>query len=252
MAIVIFFVAHWYLSLFCQSFFHHRYAAHRICKMSPFWEKFFFIASFITQGSSYISAYAYGIMHRMHHVHTDTKKDPHSPVNSSNVFKMMWDTKINYNHVFFEEIEIDDRYRNQLPRWQSFDKIAHNWITRFAWVGLYTTFWAFFATEWWQWLLLPMSIVIGSLQGAVVNYFSHKIGYRNFDVDNTSKNLLPFFDIFFWGEAYHNNHHKYAGKPNHAIRWFEYDPMYTAMRIMDFLRIIRLKRKFNPQKSLVF
>lgn len=188
----------------------------------------------------------------MHHVHTDTKQDPHSPLNSSNVFKMMWDTKINYNHVFFEQIQIDDKYRKQLPRWQSFEKFAHNWITRFIWVGIYIAFWITFATEWWHWLILPMSVAIGSLQGAVVNYFAHVIGYQNFKLDNDSRNLLPFFDIFFWGEAYHNNHHKYAGKPNHAVRWFEYDPMHTAMHIMNFFGIIRLKGKFNPKESLVF
>ena len=249
MEVVVFFIIQWYLSLFCQSFFHHRYAAHRVCTMSPFWEKFFFVASFITQGSSYISAYAYGIMHRQHHVHTDTKEDPHSPKNSSNVFKMMWDTKVSYNHIFFEEIPIEEKYRKQLPQWQSFEKIAHNWFTRFVWIGLYTSFWVYFATEWWHWIFLPMTIAIGSLQGAVVNYFSHVIGYRNFKLNNTSTNLLPFFDLFLWGESYHNNHHKYAGRPNHAIKWFEFDPMFPAMKIMDFFGIIRLKQKFNPKEE---
>ena len=59
--------------------------------------------------------------------------------------------------------------------------------------------------------------------------------------------------IFFWDEAYHNNHHKYAGRPSHAIIWFEFDPMYLAMKIMDLLKIIRLKQKFNPkEENLVF
>lgn len=252
MEILVFFVVQWYLSLFCQSFFHHRYAAHRVCSMSPFWEKFFYVLCFLTQGSSYISAYAYGIMHRMHHVHTDTDQDPHSPLNSGNVFKMMWDTKVNYNHVFFERIDINNNYRSKLPQWQSFERFAHNWITRFVWVGIYTSFWAVFATAWWQWLLLPMTIAMGSLQGAVVNYFAHKVGYRNFEVENTSRNILPFFDLFFWGEAYHNNHHKYAGRANHAIKWFEYDPMYTAMKLMDAVGIIQLKKKTAANNQLVY
>ena len=67
LAIIIFFIAHWYLSLFAQSFFHHRYAAHRAFTMSPFWEKFFFVYSYVTQGSSYMSPRVYGILHRIHH-----------------------------------------------------------------------------------------------------------------------------------------------------------------------------------------
>lgn len=252
MAVITFFVVQWYLSLFCQSFFHHRYSAHRVCTMSPFWEKFFYVACFLTQGSSYISAYAYGVMHRMHHVHTDTKKDPHSPVNSSNVFKMMWDTRNNYNDVFFERIEIEEKYKKNLPQWKSFEMFAHNWMTRLAWFGVYFAFWAFFATEWWHWLILPLTMGIGSLQGAVVNFFAHKVGYRNFTVNNTSRNLIPFFDLFFWGEAYHNNHHKYAGKANHAIKWFEFDPMYASMRVMDYFGIIRLKRRVKAAEAAEF
>ncbi|MGB0523794.1 MAG: fatty acid desaturase [Flammeovirgaceae bacterium] len=242
MEVVIFFIIQWYVSLFCQSFFQHRYAAHQVCIMSPFWEKFFYILCFLSQGSSYISAYAYGIMHRMHHVHTDTIDDPHSPVNSSNVFKLMWDTKVNYNHVFFERIAIAENYRKKLPQWQNFERFAHNWVTRFVWVGVYSSIWVFFATAWWQWLLLPMTIAMGSLQGAIVNYFAHKVGYQSYKLNNTSRNLFPFFDIFFWGEAYHNNHHKFAGRPNHAIQWFEYDPLYSVMQVMNFLTIIRLKK----------
>lgn len=210
--------------------------------MSKFWEKFFFIASFITQGSSYISAYAYGVMHRMHHAHTDKPEDPHTPTRSSNPLSLMWDTKVNYGHVYFETIEIEDKYRNNLPEWKSFDKIAHNWFTRVLWLGFYTSYWIYFATEWWHWILLPLTMIVCSLQGAIINYFAHVIGYRNFEVDNTSKNLYPFFDFLMWGESYHNNHHKYSGRPNYAIKWFEFDPMFTAMKVMHFFGIIKLKK----------
>src|SRR5688500_5776147 len=79
MAIVFLLIIHWYSSLFFQSVFHHRYAAHAMFTMTKGWEKAFYIGCYLTQGSSYISAYAYGIMHRLHHAHTDTIEDPHSP-----------------------------------------------------------------------------------------------------------------------------------------------------------------------------
>ena len=47
--------------------------------MNKFTEKIFFVFSFIVQGSSYMSPKVYGAMHRMHHAHADTEKDPHSP-----------------------------------------------------------------------------------------------------------------------------------------------------------------------------
>jgi len=79
MTMLFIFIALWYSSLFFQTFFQHRYAAHRAFEMSKFWEKVFFIFTYIAQGTSYMSPRAYAIMHRMHHAYTDTEMDPHSP-----------------------------------------------------------------------------------------------------------------------------------------------------------------------------
>jgi stearoyl-CoA desaturase (delta-9 desaturase) len=96
MAILIFFISHWYLSLFAQTFFLHRYAAHKMFTMSPRMEKLFYWLTFIFQGSSFLSTYAYGVMHRLHHAFADTEHDPHSPSFSKNLFDMMWKTKNYY------------------------------------------------------------------------------------------------------------------------------------------------------------
>ena len=79
MIIVLFVVILWYGGLFFQSFFLHRYAAHQVFTMSKTMERVTFVLTWFFQGSSYLSAYGYGIMHRMHHAYTDTEKDPHSP-----------------------------------------------------------------------------------------------------------------------------------------------------------------------------
>ena len=97
MAVILFFILHWYLSLFTQTFFMHRYSAHQMFTMSKGWEKFFYVVSFFFQGSSYLSPRAYGIMHRMHHAFADTEKDPHSPKYDHNFFAMMIRTKNIYN-----------------------------------------------------------------------------------------------------------------------------------------------------------
>ena len=79
MIILLFLILHWYLSLFGQTFFLHRYSAHKMFTMNKFWEKFFYVFSWIAQGSSYLNARAYAILHRMHHAYSDTEKDPHTP-----------------------------------------------------------------------------------------------------------------------------------------------------------------------------
>ena len=43
--------------------------------MSKFGEKLCYVLTWVTQGSNYLSAYGYGVMHRMHHAYADTEKD---------------------------------------------------------------------------------------------------------------------------------------------------------------------------------
>ena len=240
MEILILLITHWYVSLFFQSVFHHRYAAHGIFTMSRGWEKVFYVGCYLSQGSSYISAYAYGILHRLHHAHTDTKEDPHSPVNSPNMLMMLWHTRNNYINIYLGKTTVDEKYKKGLPRWDAFDNIAHNWISRVCWFGIYTSLYIYIATEWWMYLFLPLHFGMGAIQGAIVNWWAHVWGYSNFKVNNTSKNIIPV-DLIFWGEAYHNNHHKFPLRPNTSVRWFEFDPGFAVMKILHWLKIIRLK-----------
>src|ERR1700738_1977805 len=86
--IAIFFVAHWQLSVFFQTFFLHRYGAHRMFTMSKGWERFFYLCTYVAQGSSFLSPRGYAILHRMHHAYSDTPQDPHSPTNYKDVATM--------------------------------------------------------------------------------------------------------------------------------------------------------------------
>jgi stearoyl-CoA desaturase (Delta-9 desaturase) len=78
--IILFFLGHWWLSLFFHTAFLHRYGSHKMYTMSPFMEKVFYFLTWFFQGSSYLIPRAYAVMHRMHHEYSDTKEDPHSPV----------------------------------------------------------------------------------------------------------------------------------------------------------------------------
>lgn len=238
MYLIIFIIIHWYLSLFLQSFFYHRYAAHNMFTMSKFWQRFFFISSFIIHGSSYMSPSAYAVMHRLHHVHTDTEKDPHSPHNSPNIISMLLQGRNYYFGIFSGKTSVEQKYKKGVPAWLSFDKIAHNWITRFSWMLVYLLIYLWLAENTGMYILLPLTITMSTVQGALVNWWAHKYGYRNFKTNNTSKNILPV-DIFFCGEAYHNNHHKHPGRLNNAFKWFEFDVTYYIMRLFSVCRIIR-------------
>lgn len=249
MAVLIFFTALWYLSLFSQSFFQHRYAAHGAFKMSKGWERVFFILAYITQGSSYMSPRAYAIMHRYHHAFTDTEKDPHSPSFSSNMLSMMWRTRTFYQNIIFGRMEVDPRFSKNLPEWPAFDRFANGTFSRLMWVGLYIAFFVFFATSPWLYLLLPIVVAMGAFHGAVINWFAHKYGYINFKLKNTSMNLF-FIDILMLGESYHNNHHKHPSAINFGRRWHEIDPLYPVILFLGWIGVIQLPKLSRVKASV--
>ncbi len=243
MAIAIFFVGHWFLSLFSQTFFLHRYSAHKMFTMSPFWEKFFYMFTFITQGSSFLNPRAYAIMHRMHHAYSDTEKDPHSPHYFRSMFKMMMHTKDRYLDLLLRRVEPEKGFDKNIPEWSAIDRFANMWTPRILWGLGYTAFYVAFATEWWMFLLLPVHFLMGPIHGAIVNWSGHKYGYVNFrDTGDLSKNSLPF-DFVTLGELFQNNHHKYPSRANFAVRLFEVDPTYPIMKLLSWLGIIRFTRE---------
>ncbi len=245
MAMIIFFIALWYSSLFFQTFFQHRYAAHGAFKMTRFWERVFYIFTYLTQGSSYMSPRAYAIMHRMHHAYTDTEKDPHSPSFSKNVFSMMLRTRNIYSSIFKGKITVEERFTKNLPDWRSFDKWAHSPLSRILWTLGYIALFVFFASSWWLLLLLPAVVAMGALHGVIINWFAHKYGYINFRLKNTSQNLFSV-DVLMLGESYHNNHHKRPSSINFGKRWHELDPVYPVIRFLAWLHIIKVTKPALP------
>jgi stearoyl-CoA desaturase (Delta-9 desaturase) len=91
--------------------------------------------------------------------------------------------------------------------------------------------------------LLPIMFLMSPIHGAIINWFAHKYGYRNFEVKDTSRNFLPV-DFLMMGESYHNNHHKNGSRANFGgIRWHELDPTYLVIRLLDAMKIIKLAKQ---------
>jgi stearoyl-CoA desaturase (delta-9 desaturase) len=179
----------------------------------------------------------------MHHAHSDTEKDPHSPYFFKDIWRMMWHTRTIYNDIVNKKQLPDPQYTKEyLPAWGELDKIGDHMFVRIAFMVAYTLFYIFFAPNFWWFLLLPVHFLMGPIQGALVNWCGHKYGYSNFNNGDHSKNTEPF-GIFLMGELFQNNHHKYRNNPNFANKWFELDPAYQVMRLLNSLGVIRLK---NP------
>jgi stearoyl-CoA desaturase (delta-9 desaturase) len=240
MTVFILITVHWYASLFFHSLFHHRYASHRMFDMSKVWEKIFFLICFIVQGSSYLSPYAYGVMHRIHHAYADTDKDPHSPMYDRNILSMLLRTERIFTALCQGRYQAEERFTRDVPSWPWFDKWTNFRCTRIAWGLVYVGVYYWLAPEAWQLIFVPIHIAMSPIQGVIINWCAHKYGYVNFKVNNTSKNLFPV-DVLMLGEGYHNNHHKFSSRANFGWRWHEIDPVYPFLRLFDKVGVIHLK-----------
>ena len=246
MAIILtFFFTHWVTSVFAQTFFLHRYGAHQMFTMNKFWEKFFHLFTIIAQGPSFLHPYGYAILHRMHHTYSDTEKDPHSPHHASGFVDMMLKTKERYDNFAYGRVQPEKQFAGHAPSWPAIDKMAQSWIFRVGFGALYALFYIAFVPEgqWGWYFLLPVHWLMGPIHGAIVNWGGHKYGYVNFKkTKDESRNTLPF-DFLTFGELFQNNHHGRGKSPNFAYRWFEIDPAYQIMRVLNFLRIIDMNPK---------
>lgn len=207
--------------------------------MNPFWEKFWYVYTWVLQGSSYLNARAYAILHRMHHAYSDTEKDPHTPHFFKEVFSMMWHTRKVYNGVLAGTWEVEEKFLKNYPVYPKVDKIADSWFSRIGFGLAYMVFYYFFATEWWMFLFLPIHFLMGPIQGAVVNWAGHKYGYRNYPEKDHSKNTL-IIDFLMLGELFQNNHHHAGARPNFAFKWWEFDPVYPVIKFMNWIGMIKL------------
>jgi stearoyl-CoA desaturase (delta-9 desaturase) len=188
------------------------------------------------------------VLHRLHHAYSDTEKDPHSPHHTKNLLTMMWTTKKIYNDIQYNKAQVDEKFTKNVPTWDALDKIGDTWTSRILWGFIYTMIYITFvgANQWYLFLLLPIHFLMGPVHGAIVNWSGHKYGYSNFDNKDKSKNSL-IIDFLMGGELFQNNHHKYASRPNFAMKWFEIDPTYPVIKILHAIRVIRL---VNPVGSL--
>lgn len=216
----------------------HRYSAHRALEMHPVVSHFFRFWLWLSTG---MVTKEWTAIHRKHHAKCETEEDPHSP------------QVLGLGKVLFEGSEL---YRQEGAKQETLDKYGHgtpdDWIERniysksdmmgvglmliidtvlFGPIGL--TIWAV------QMLWIPV------FAAGVINGVGHYIGYRNFQVDDASTNIVPW-GILIGGEELHNNHHAYASSARLSSKWFEFDIGWLYIRLMEMAGLAKVK-KLAPQ-----
>jgi stearoyl-CoA desaturase (delta-9 desaturase) len=93
----------------------------------------------------------------------------------------------------------------------------------------------------------PTGALTGFLWGGVVRMFvveqsmsainsvMHTFGSRRFTTRGDESRNLAIMAVLAWGEGWHNNHHAFPYSAAFGLRWFEFDPGFLLIRLLEAL-----------------
>lgn len=211
----------------------HRHSAHRALDLHPVVAHFFRFWLWFTTG---MLTKHWTAIHRKHHAKCETEDDPHSPqifgirkllLQGAELYRTEGrnkDTLERYGYGTPDDWLERNIYSHD--RWGVGTLVVLN-ILLFGPIGL--TIWAV------QMLWIPF------LAAGVINGIGHWWGYRTFQPEDASRNIMPW-GILIGGEELHNNHHAYATSAKLSNRWYEFDIGWLYIRILETLGLARVKK----------
>jgi stearoyl-CoA desaturase (delta-9 desaturase) len=219
----------------------HRYSAHRGLDLHPIVSHFFRFWLWMTTG---METKEWTAVHRKHHARCETAEDPHSP------------QILGINKVLFEGADL---YKLEAKNAETLEKFGQgtpdDWMERnvysahsvagialmmivnftlFGFIGI--TIWAI------QMMWIPV------FAAGVINGIGHFWGYRNFQAEDASRNIVPW-GILIGGEELHNNHHAYPSSAQLSNKWWEFDIGWMYIRLLEIAGLAHVK-KIAPKVTL--
>ena len=239
--IVLFTLAVTHITIASVTIFLHRCQAHRALDLHPIPSHFFRFWLWLTTG---MVTKEWAAVHRKHHAKCETIDDPHSP------------QVLGINAVLSRGAEL---YKSETKNPETLQKFGHgtpnDWLerniyARFSWHGVALMmiidvflFGAIGATVWAvQMLWIPITAA------GVINGIGHFWGYRNFNNEDASRNIVPW-GILIGGEELHNNHHTYATSAKLSNKWYEFDIGWLYIQMMSAVGLAKVKKV--PPKTLL-
>jgi len=215
--------------------FLHRHQAHRALDLHPLASHFFRCWLWLTTG---MVTKEWASIHRKHHAKCETADDPHSP-QIYGINRVLWLGVFLYVKESFNK-ETLERYGHGTPD----DWIERNLYSGHAILGL--TLMGSIDVLLFGWvpglLILATQIVwIPFWAAGVINGIGHFWGYRSFDCEDASTNIVPW-GILIGGEELHNNHHAFASSAKLSNKWYEFDIGWMYICILEALGLAHVKK----------
>jgi stearoyl-CoA desaturase (delta-9 desaturase) len=72
----------------------------------------------------------------------------------------------------------------------------------------------------------------------LVNSATHLWGRQRFQTGDDSRNSL-WVALLTFGEGWHNNHHAHPTSARHGLAWYEFDPNWYGIRVLQLLKLAK-------------
>jgi len=238
---VVYTLAVTHVTIAAVTIFLHRCQAHRALDLHPAVSHFFRFWLWLTTG---MVTKEWAAIHRKHHAKVETVDDPHSP-QIYGIKKVLWEGAELYR-IESRKQETLDRYGAGTPD----DWLERNLYTRHDSLGVTLLFLVNFALFGFIGITLwaVQMAWIPFLAAGVINGIGHYWGYRTFQPEDTSTNIVPW-GMLIGGEELHNNHHAYPTSARFSIRWYEFDLGWQYIRALARLKLAQVK-KVAPELRL--
>jgi len=230
---ILYLLAATHITIISVTLYLHRSQAHKSVQFHPIVDHFFRFYLWLTTG---MITHEWVAVHRKHHQSPDKKGDPHSP----NVFGI-W--KVFFGGTFLYIKAKKDPSILKLGVGTPNDWIERNVYSKYPLLGIS--------------LLLAANISVFGLIGiliwliqmiwipfwaaGVINGLAHWIGYRNHQVKDKSRNILPW-GIIIGGEELHNNHHYNGSSAKLSTKPWEFDIGWMYIKILSTLGLAKIRQ----------
>lgn len=205
------------------------------------------------------SALTWVANHRKHHAFSDHDGDPHSPRHGKWWSHITWFMP---NRGMKWHKELLQRYAPDMMKDRVMIVLHKLFLPSHLAVGLGLFLVGYFGTALgmggWKYGLSMLAWGTGMRMLYVfhvtwfVNSISHMWGYRNYETTDDSRNNW-LVGLLAFGEGWHNNHHAYQRVASQGHKWWEIDPTYWMILLMEKTGlawdVVRLKDVLRTTKA---
>ncbi|GAB1539600.1 fatty acid desaturase [Scytonema sp. NUACC21] len=233
---------HWLFGSIGICLGYHRLLSHRSFSV-PKWLEYAIVTlgSLAMQGGpiSWVAG------HRLHHAHTENRdKDPYSSERGFWWSHMLW---ILYPRPEFFEYKHYKRFAPELER-----EPFYRWLDRYSLLLQIPVGVLLYALGGWSFVVYGIFVRAVLLWHTtwLINSAAHLRGYRNFQLNDNSRNLW-WAAILTYGEGWHNNHHAHPNVAKAGLHWWEVDMTWWAIQVLQTLGLARKVVMFPKPKAEV-